>query len=127
AEGNVTTDVDMRAPFAIEVDCRLHGPVRQPLFSLAIVNSAGVTCVWNISTEGGLSCEEARGDVRLRAWYDDNRLMKGYYRVDFAVQDVTSFEVVEQLAGITSFAVAGSSRARGVVAMTPRWELSTLP
>jgi lipopolysaccharide transport system ATP-binding protein len=127
AEGNLTTEVDMRSPFTIEVDCRLHCPVRQPLFSLAIVNSAGITCVWNISAEGGLHCDEAHGALRLRACYDDNRLMKDHYRVDFVLQDVASFEVVEQLAGITSFAVAGSSRARGVVAMTPRWELSTLP
>ncbi len=125
-EGTVTAEVDMGSPFAIEVECRLHRPLHQPLFSLAIVNAAGITCVWNISAEGGLSCEEARGDLRLRAWYDDNRLMKGHYRVDFAVQNVASFEVVEQLAGITSFAVTGSSRARGVVAMTARWELSTV-
>ena len=64
-----------------------------------------------------------RGPLRLRAWYAENRLMKGYYRVDFAVQDGASFEVVEQLAGITSFSVVGSGRARGVIAMSPRWEL----
>jgi lipopolysaccharide transport system ATP-binding protein len=127
AEGTVTTEVKMGSPFAIEVECRLHQPLRQPLFSLAIVNAAGITCVWNISAEDGLCCEEARGQLRLRAWYDDNRLMIGHYRIDFAVQDVTSFEVVEQLAGVASFAVTGASRARGVVAMTPRWELSVLP
>jgi len=36
--------------------------------------------------------------------------MKGHYRVDFAVQDGPSFEVVEQLSGIASFSLAGSGR-----------------
>ena len=49
--------------------------------------------------------------------------MKGHYRVDFAVQDGGSFEVVEQLAGICSFSLAGPGRARGVVSMSPHWEL----
>ena len=123
-DGTPTTEVDMGSPFGIEVECQLHRPVLQPLFSLAIINAAGITCVWNISVEGGLHCEEARGRLRLRAWYGENQLMKGYYRVDFAVQTVSSFKVVEQLAGVSSFAVVGAGRARGVVAMSPRWELS---
>jgi lipopolysaccharide transport system ATP-binding protein len=123
-DGTLATEIGMGSPFAIEVECELHRPVPQPLFSLAIINAAGITCVWNISVEDGLHCGEARGRLRLRAWYGENRLMKGYYRVDFAVQTVSSFKVVEQLAGVASFSVVGSGRARGVVAMSPRWELS---
>ncbi len=123
-DGRQTTAIEMGEPFGIEVECHLDHPLRQPLFSVAIVNAAGITCVWNISAEdGGLDCAQAEGPLRLRAWYADNRLMKGYYRVDFALQDGASFEVVEQLAGIASFSVTGPGRARGVIAMAPRWEL----
>ena len=122
-DGCDTAAVEMGAPFGIEVDCHFNHCLRQPLFSLAIVNAAGVTCAWSISAEEGLLCPEATGDLRLRAWYAQNPLMKGYYRVDFAIQDGASFEVVEQLPGISSFSVVGSGRARGIVAMAPRWEL----
>ena len=124
SDGRPTTMVEVGAPFGIEIECQLDHPLRPPLFSLAIVNAAGITCVWNMSAEDGLACPQVAGRIRLRAWYGDNRLMKGYYRVDFAVQDGASFEVVEQLSGIASFSLAGSGRARGVVAMSPRWELS---
>jgi lipopolysaccharide transport system ATP-binding protein len=124
ADGQPATAVEMGAPFGIEVECHLHHPIRRPIFSLAIVNAAGITCVWNISAEDGLDCPQAAGRLRLRAWYADNRLMKGHYRVDFALQDGDSFAVVEQLAGLTSFEVTGPGRARGVIAMSPRWELS---
>ena len=123
AEGQPMTEVEMGASFGIEVECHLDLPLRQPLFSLSIVNTAGITCVWNISTEDGLICPQVAGRFRLQVWYGDNALMKGYYRVDFAVQEGASFEVVEQLSGIASFSVAGSARARGVVAMSPRWNL----
>jgi ABC-type polysaccharide/polyol phosphate transport system ATPase subunit len=123
ADGRDAAAVDMRSPFGIEIDCQFHHHLRQPFFSLAIVNAAGVTCAWNISTEDGLHCAEAAGRLRLRAWYAENPLMKGAYRVDFAIQNAASFEVVEELAGITSFAVVGAGRARGIVAMVPRWEL----
>ena len=122
--GRDMTAVEMGSPFGIEVDCQFHRGLRQPLFSLAIVNAVGVTCAWNISAEDGLDCAEAAGRVQLRAWYAKNPLMKGYYRVDFAIQDANSFEVVEQVAGITSFPLVGAGRARGVVAMAPRWELA---
>lgn len=123
-DGLPTTAIEMGEPFGIEVECHLDHPLRQPLFSVAIVNAAGITCVWNISAEdGGLDCAQAAGPLRLRVWYAENRLMKGYYRVDFALQDGASFEVIEQLAGIASFSVIGSGRARGVIAMAPRWEL----
>ena len=122
-DGCDTTAVEMGSPFGIEIDCHLHDRLRRPLFSLAIVNAAGVTCAWSISAEEGLHCPEATGRLRLRAWYAQNPLMKGYYRVDFAIQDGASFEVVEQLAGIGSFSVVGAGRARGIVAMSPRWEL----
>ena len=123
SDGQPTTEVEMGAPFGIEIECQLELPLRQPLFSLSIVNAAGTTCVWNISAEDGLICPQVAGRFRLQVWYDGNRLMKGYYRVDFVVHDGASFEVVEQLSGIASFSVAGSGRARGVVAMSPRWDL----
>jgi lipopolysaccharide transport system ATP-binding protein len=123
-DGRPTTTLEMGAPFGIEIECQLNRPLRQALFSLAIVNAAGITCVWNMSAEDGLACPQAAGHIRLRAWYGDNRLMKGYYRVDFAVLDGASFEVVEQLSGVACFSLAGSGRARGVVAMSARWELS---
>jgi len=124
ADGNTAQCVEIGAPFGIEVECRLSRPAGEALFSLAIVNDAGVTCVWNVSAEEGLRCTAAAGKLRLRAWYAENRLMKGHYRVDFAVQDGASFAVMEQLAGVASFAVTGPGRARGVVAMRPRWDLS---
>jgi len=118
-----TTAIEMRAPFGIEIDCQFDQCVRQPLFSLSIVNAAGTTCALSISVEDGLRGAEATGRVRLRAWYAENALMKGTYRVDLAIQDATSFEVLDEQAGVTSFAVVGAGRARGIVAMPPRWEL----
>jgi lipopolysaccharide transport system ATP-binding protein len=122
-DGRPVTEVAMGSPFGIEVECDLHRVLSQPLFSVTIVSAAGIICVWNISVENGLRFSEVKGRFKIRIWYDDNRLMKGFYRVDLAIQNGASCEIVEQLAGITSFSLSGSGRARGVVAMTPRWEL----
>ena len=40
----------------------------------------------------------------------------------FGVEDSSSLERLERVAGIASFAVVGEGRGRGIVAMPPRWE-----
>ncbi len=123
ADGRETAAVDWRAPFGIEIECEFHRHLEQPLCSLTIVNAAGVTCAWNISSEEGLRCAVAAGRMRLRAWYAENPLMKGAYRVDVAIHDAASFEATDERTAVTSFAVVGHGRARGIVTMVPRWEL----
>src|SRR5262249_17371108 len=84
-DGRYITTVEMGAPFGIEVECQLHRTF-PPVFSLALVNATGVVCVWNLSAEDGLRCDATHGRLRLRAWYPENHLMKGFYRVAFPVQ-----------------------------------------
>jgi ABC-type polysaccharide/polyol phosphate transport system ATPase subunit len=123
-ERSPTHQLELGEPFGIEIAYHLVSSIADPIFSLAFINAAGVTCVLSVSAESGLTCPKAAGPVRLRAWYNENHLMKGHYRVDFVLQDGSSLEILEQLSGVLSFSIVGSGRARGVVAMTPRWDIS---
>lgn len=121
--GSTITEVPAGTPFGIEVDLRLNRCLERPMFSLGILNAAGILCKWNISEEDGLV---ENGECRrylMRAWYPENRLSNGAYEVHFAVRDATSFETMERIAGVVSFAVIGKLRARGIVAGKCTWEL----
>jgi ABC-type polysaccharide/polyol phosphate transport system ATPase subunit len=117
------TEVEAGAPFGIEICLRMHRRLDRPVFSVGILNATGVVCVWNVSEEDGLQCEDVGGTIRLRVWYDEHKLAKGAYEVNFALREQTSYETLERLAGIASFSVTGSGRARGIMALPARWHL----
>lgn len=123
AAGATLTEVPAGTPFGIEVELRLNRPLEKPMFSMGILNAAGILCKWNISEEDGLIARGNSGEYVLRAWYPDNRLANGAYEVHFATRDAASFETLERIAGIVSFAVVGPLRARGIVSGKCRWEL----
>lgn len=110
-------------PFGIEVHLRLNRQVDRPMFSLGILNATGILCKWNISEEDGISVVREGDEYLLRVWYPENRLANGAYEVHFAARDAASFETMERIAGIVSFAVTGPLRARGIVTGTCIWEL----
>jgi lipopolysaccharide transport system ATP-binding protein len=110
--------------FGLEVVLRLDRSIERPVFAVGIVNSAGVLCVWNVSQEEGLTCGSIEGTCRLSLWYQENRLGKGTYEVHLSIRDGNSFETLERVAGLVRFTVVGSGRARGIVVMPPRWELT---
>jgi lipopolysaccharide transport system ATP-binding protein len=124
-DGNwgTVTEVGAGEPFGVEVDLSINRVIKRPLFSIGILNAAGILCMWNISEEDGLISNEVRRRYLVRAWYPSNYLSPGAYEVHFAVRDADSFETLERLAGIASFAVIGNRRSRGVVAQKCRWEL----
>ena len=93
------------------------------MFTIGILNAQGILCKWNISQEDGLAEPGPPSRYLVRAWYPDNYLMNGAYEIHFAVRDGASFETLERLAGILSFAVIGPNRARGIVAGPCKWEL----
>lgn len=117
------TEVETGAPFGIEIRFRVHRLLDRPVFSVGILNATGVVCVWNVSEEDGLQCEGVSGAMRLRIWYDEHKLSKGAYEVNFALREQTSYETLERLAGIASFSVTGSGRARGIMALPAQWRL----
>ena len=117
------TEVEAGAPFGIEIRFRVHRLLDRPVFSVGILNATGVVCVWNVSEEDGLQCEGVSGAMRLRIWYDEHKLSKGAYEVNFALREHTSYETLERLAGIASFSVTGSGRARGIMALPAQWRL----
>lgn len=117
------TEVETGAPFGIEIRFRVHRLLDRPVFSVGILNATGVVCIWNVSEEDGLQCEGVSGAMRLRIWYDEHKLSKGAYEVNFALREQTSYETLERLAGIASFSVTGSGRARGIMALPAQWRL----
>lgn len=117
------SEIDSGTPFGIEVDISLNRPLDRPMFSLGILNAAGILCKWNISEEDGLSTAGEPGRYLLRAWYSENRLANGAYEVHFAARDAGSFETLERIAGIVAFAVIGPQRARAIVTGKCKWEL----
>lgn len=125
-EGNSLTEVPAGTPFGVEVELQLNRRLQRPMFSLGIHNAAGILCKWNISEEDGLVEKGECGRYVMRGWYPENRLSNGAYEVHFAVRDAVSFETLERIAGIVSFAVVGSHRARGIVAGKCFWELIPL-
>ena len=122
-DGRSVTEVQAGEPFGIEVDLRLNRPLERPMFSMGILNAAGILCKWNISEEDGLSSGGSADHYLLRVWYPENRLSTGAYEAHFAAREAASFETLERIAGIVSFAVIGSRRSRGIVAGPCRWEL----
>jgi hypothetical protein len=123
ADDRTLHEVPAGEPFGIEVDLKINRPLERPMFSLGILNAAGILCKWNISDEDGLAEAEKFGTFILRAWYPENNLMNGAYEVHFATREGSSFETLERIAGIVSFAVIGPRRARGIVAGPCHWEL----
>ena len=117
------SDVEMGAPFGIEIRFRVPRRLDRPVFSVGILNATGVVCVWNVSEEDGLHCEGVSGALRLRVWYKEHKLSKGVYEVNFALREHTSYETLERLAGIASFSVTGSGRARGIMALPAQWRV----
>ena len=117
------TEVEAGAAFGIEIRFRVHRLLDRPVFSVGILNATGVVCVWNVSEEDGLQCEGVSGTMCLRIWYDEHKLSKGAYEVNFALREQTSYETLERLAGIASFSVTGSGRARGIMALPAQWRL----
>jgi lipopolysaccharide transport system ATP-binding protein len=123
ADDRTLHEVPAGEPFGIEVNLKINRPLKQPMFSLGILNAAGILCKWNISKENGLAAAEKCGTFILRAWYPENHLMNGAYEVRFAIRYGASFETLERIAGIVSFAVIGPRRARGIVAGPCHWGL----
>lgn len=119
-----TTEVHSGSPFGIEVHLRLNRKVDRPMFSLGILNAAGIQCKWNISEEDGLKIKGKSDEYLLRVWYPQNYLANGAYEVHFAARDAASFETMERIAGIVSFAVVGPNRARGIITGACEWELT---
>jgi lipopolysaccharide transport system ATP-binding protein len=122
-DGQTLTEVRAGEPFGIEVDVQLNRLLEHPMFSLGILNAAGILCKWNISAEDGLTEPGTCERYRLRAWYPENRLSNGAYEVHFAARDGASSETPERFAGILSFAVTGPGRARGIVSGKCQWQL----
>ena len=123
-DGESLTEVPSGVPFGIEVDLQLNRQVQKPMFSMGLVNAAGILCKWNVSEEDGLSVLGDGDRYVLRVWYPQNHLANGAYEGHFAARDAASYETLERIAGIVSFAVVGSQRARGIVTGKCRWELA---
>lgn len=122
--GETLKEVVSGEPFGIEVDLHLNRELEKPMFSMGLLNAAGILCKWNISEEDGLVASGEPNRYILKIWYPENRLANGAYEAHFATRDATSFETLERIAGIVSFAVVGPKRARGIVAGTCEWRLT---
>lgn len=122
--GETVKEVISGEPFGIEVDLHLNRELEKPMFSMGLLNAAGILCKWNISEEDGLEASGEPNRYILKIWYPENRLANGAYEAHFATRDATSFETLERIAGIVSFAVVGPKRARGIVAGTCEWRLT---
>lgn len=122
-EGRTIKEVAAGQPFGIEVDLRLNRKLERPMFSMGLLNAAGILCKWNISEEDGLHVQGDSNRYLLKVWYPENRLATGAYEGHFAAREAASFETLERIAGIVSFAVIGSQRSRGIVAGKCVWEL----
>ncbi len=119
------TEVHMGKPFGIEVDFQLNRPLKRPMFSMGLLNAAGILCKWNISEEDGLIGVGGDPDrYRIKIYYPKNNLMSGAYEGHFAVREGATFETLERIAGIVSFAVIGENRSRGIVAGPCEWRLT---
>lgn len=121
--GAALTEVASGAGFGLEIEFRVHRPVGRPVWSIGILNAAGVVCAWNVSEEDGFSCQQIEGGYRLRLWYQENQLVSGAYECNFALRDASSYETIDRVASVASFFITKPGRARGIVMMSPRWEL----
>jgi lipopolysaccharide transport system ATP-binding protein len=121
--GRTLNEVGVGIPFGLEFDLQINRRLERPMFSVGLHNAAGILCKWNISAEDGLNEPGMPIRYLVRAWYPENHLSTGAYEVHFAARDGASFETLERLAGVLSFAVIGDQRSRGIVSGKCRWEL----
>jgi ABC-type polysaccharide/polyol phosphate transport system ATPase subunit len=122
-EGAALTEVAAGDGFGLEIEFRVHRLVDRPVWSIGIINAAGVVCAWNVSEEDGFSCQPIEGGYLLRLWYQKNPLVAGAYECNFALRDASSYETIDRVASIASFFITKPGRSRGVVLMSPHWEL----
>lgn len=122
-DGISLSEVRTGVPFGIEVDLRLNRLLEHPMFSLGMHNEAGILSKWNISLEDGLLVPGTCDRFLVRAWYPENHLIQGTYEVHFAARDGASFETLERIAGLLTFAVVGSNGSKGIVAGPCEWKL----
>ncbi len=116
-------EIHAGAPFGIEVKLRISRPFKRLMFSLGILNAAGILCKWDVLEREDLAATGTYSACILRAWYPENHLMNGAYEVRFSARDASASDASERLSGVASFAVMGSRRARGIVAGPCHWEL----
>lgn len=122
AQGQPVTQVKRGDLFGIEMVIRSNRPVTHPSFQLAILNAAGVVCVWRLSEEDGLRLDTLDGRYVIRVWFQNANLANGRYEFAFALRNADSYETLERFYGLTSFAIVGPGRARGIMHCNCRWE-----
>jgi homopolymeric O-antigen transport system ATP-binding protein len=121
--GDTLNELRAGRPFGIEVDLQINRDLEHPMFSLGILNAAGILCKWNVSKEDGLTGPGPKNHYILKAWYPENNLSTGAYEAHFATRDAASFETLERIAGIVTFSVVGPERSRGIVRGKVDWRL----
>ncbi len=121
--GDTLKELHAGHPFGIEVDLQINRDLEHPMFSLGILNAAGILCKWNVSKEDGLTGPGPKNHYILKAWYPENNLSTGAYEAHFATRDAASFETLERIAGIVTFSVVGPERSRGIVRGKVDWRL----
>jgi len=124
AEDSTMAEVEAGEAFGVEIEFMVHRTLEQAVFSVGILNAAGVVCVWNVSDEDGLMASQSEGCLRLRVWYPQNTLAKGAYEVNFSLREKASYETLERVTGVTGFSVTCPGRARGIVKVAARWSLA---
>jgi len=100
--------------------------IESPLFSVGILNAAGVVCVWNVSAEDGFAPPPLEGRQRLVARFDGVRLSPGSYEVNLSVRDKRTMETLERLRSTAGFCVEGDSKSRGIVRGSCAWAVEPL-
>ena len=123
SKGLPTTSIFSGDTIGIELSLKLRRTVSRPLFTLSILNAAGVVCVWNLSEESGFVPGPLLGPVILRAWFPPLDLVGGSYEIFFAIRDRESYETLERASGIATFAVSGRGRSRGIIEAPCQWEV----
>lgn len=123
-DDSTLTEVEADVPFGVEIEFIVHRLLEKAVFSVGILNAAGVVCVWNVSEEDGLIAGGVEGSLRLRLWYPENKLAKGTYEINFSLREKASYETLERLTGIVSFVVTCPGRARGVMKVPVQWSLT---
>jgi hypothetical protein len=99
--------------------------IPKPQFSVGILDEKNTQVIWQMDHDNGIHFDKlTSGDYRLTVVFENLNLSGGIYRVDVAVRNVDSCEVLSKHLRTVSFLVKSERISRGLLNVKAHWKLA---
>jgi lipopolysaccharide transport system ATP-binding protein len=122
SDGEITSGDDLILDFNFAV----QKEVARPQFSVGIVDEKNTQVIWQLDHDNGIRFDSlVPGNYRLTVIFQDLNLAAGVYRVDLAIRNTDSCEVLLRHLRIDTFRVRTERISRGLLNVKSRWDIVT--